>query len=244
MPERNISAFNRDTAKHGGYIYTSVDRWSSRVAVARQTDEIIRLIELNFSRSIGIVDVGCGDGTLTLELARRFRPESIRGIDPAASAVEAATKRIPSHLSERIGFEVDDIYKVRARPGEVLAVARGVLHHLDDPQGAITRLCRHFPAIVALEPNGYSPFLKVIEKVSTYHRLHDEKSYWPPTLSRWFEENGFSVMRQIYFGVVPYFCPTPIARTLKSVEPLFEALPFIREITCGTNLVLYSKGKL
>jgi hypothetical protein len=83
----------------------------------------------------------------------------------------------------------------------------------------------------------------LLRALETFNSLgtHDEKSYWPPTLNRWFEENGFSVVRQIYFGVVPYFCPMPIARTLKSVEPLFEALPLIREITCGTNLVLYSK---
>ena len=242
MAERNINAFNCDTASHGGYVYTSVDRWSSRVAVGRQTDELVRLIELNFSRSIGIVDIGCGDGALTLELARRFQPDHIRGIDPAALAVEAAQKRIPTNLTESIGFEVDDIYQVQARQGEGLAVARGVLHHLDDPQAAIAQLCKHFPAVVALEPNGYNPMLKIIEKASTYHRLHDEKSYWPPTLNGWFERNGFCVVRQTYFGVVPYFCPTPIAKTLKSIEPLVEALPFIREIACGTSLVLYRKN--
>jgi len=51
MRERNISQFNQDTASHGGYVYTSVERYSSQVATARQTDEIISLLERNFPRS-------------------------------------------------------------------------------------------------------------------------------------------------------------------------------------------------
>ena len=96
--------------------------------------------------------------------------------------------------------------------------------------------------MIIVEPNGYNPVLKVIEKVSPYHRAHDEKSYWPPTLNAWFRRNGFSVVKQKFFGVVPFFCPTPIAKSLKAIEPPIEALPITRHLACGTNLVLYRKG--
>jgi len=84
--------------------------------------------------------------------------------------------------------------------------------------------------------------LKVIEKVSTYHRQHDEKSYWPPALNRWFEASGFSVQSQLSFGLVPYFCPTPVAKCLKLAEPVVETLPGIKLRSCGTNLMLYRKA--
>ncbi|MGH9561321.1 MAG: class I SAM-dependent methyltransferase, partial [Terracidiphilus sp.] len=189
--ERNIAAFNADTVQHGGYVYTTVDRWSSHYATGRQTDELVRMLFENYSSSIRIVDIGCGDGTFTKEIANRFRASAIRGIDPAANAVRAASSQLAQGLSGIVSFETGDIYSIEAR-GEDLAIVRGVLHHLDRPKEAITQLARQFPAVLALEPNGYNPAMKIIEKTSSYHRQHDEKSYWPPLLNSWFEEVGLS----------------------------------------------------
>ena len=241
MPERNIRAFNNDITSHGGYVYATGERWSSRVTTERQTDEIISLLERNFPPSVRIADLGCGDGTFTFEIARRFRPSHIWGIDPAALAIEAAQRRTTSDLESSVSFEVGSIYDVKPKQGETVAVIRGVLHHLDDVRAAIAHLATQFQAIIILEPNGYSPILKIIEKLSPYHRAHDEKSYWPPALNRWFEASGFSVSSQLCFGLVPCFCPTPVAKFLKIAEPIVEAVPFVKNVSCGTNLILYKK---
>jgi hypothetical protein len=81
--------------------------------------------------------------------------------------------------------------------------------------------------------------MKLIEKFSPYHQQHDEKSYPPSSLNRWFRAQGLSVVEQDYFLLVPYFCPTPLAKLLSLAEPTFEALPIVRQICCGSNLVLY-----
>lgn len=241
-PERNIAVFNADAGRHGGYVYTASDRWSSRHATRRQADQLIRMLTENFPRSIRIADIGCGDGTFTIDIANRFRPSAIRGIDPAAKAIETARARIPAGLFGSVSFEVGDIYDIESK-AEVVAVTRGVLHHLDRPQAAIAALGRQFTSVIALEPNGYNPAMKIIEKTSAYHRQHDEKSYLPRTLNRWFKREGFSIMAQKYFCLVPYFCPTQLARILGMAEPCFESLPVIRQICCGTNLVLYGRLK-
>ena len=238
--ERSIEAFNADTAAHGGYVYTAIDRWSSRYATGRQTEKLIQMLAENFPRSVQVVDIGCGDGAFTMEIAERFGPSTIRGIDPAANAVNAARARIPSRLSSSVSFEVGSIYDIENK-GETVAVARGVLHHLDRPQAAIAQLAKQFTSVIALEPNGYNPVMKIIENTSQYHRRHDEKSYWPPTLNRWFTQEGFSVVAQRFFCLVPYFCPTPAARILSRVESAIESLPVVRQICCGTNLVLYRR---
>ena len=238
--ERSIAAFNADTEAHGGYIYTSVDRWSSRYASRRQTDELLRMLVEHVNASIRIADIGCGDGTFTLEIAERFRPIAIRGIEPAANAIAAAKGRIPANLSCSVTFEVGDIYALRSE-GEALAIARGVLHHLDRPRKAIAQLAKHFTFVLTLEPNGYNPVTKLIEKTSAYHREHDEKSYWPPSLNRWFEQEGFRLVSQKFFCIVPYFCPTAAARLLKLVEPIVEWLPGVRQVCCGTNFALYRR---
>jgi SAM-dependent methyltransferase len=238
--EKNIAVFNADADRHGGYVYTAIDRWSARHASGRQADHLLRMLTENFPASIRVVDIGCGDGTFTMDIAERFRPSAIRGIDPAAKAIEIARARIPPHLSGSVSFEVGNIYNIESKD-EVVVVARGVLHHLDRPQAAIARLAEQFTAVVALEPNGYNPAMKIIEKTSAYHRQHDERSYWPLTLNRWFKREGFSIVAQKYFCLVPYFCPTRLARILSMAEPCFESLPVVRQICCGTNLVLYGR---
>ena len=238
--ERNVEVFNADTATHGGYVYTAVDRWSSRYATGRQTEELIEMLAANFPRTIQIVDIGCGDGTFTIDIAERFGPKSIRGIDPAGNAIDAARARIPPQLSGSVAFEVGNIYDVESK-GETVAVVRGVLHHLDRPQAAIAQLARRFASLIVKEPNGYNPMMKIIEKTSKYHREHDEKSYWPPTLNRWFVQEGYTVVAQKFFCLVPYFCPTPAAKILARAESAIESLPVVRQVCCGTNLVFYRR---
>jgi 2-polyprenyl-3-methyl-5-hydroxy-6-metoxy-1,4-benzoquinol methylase len=196
------------------------------------------MLKKHFPRAIRIVDIGCGDGAFTIQLAKQFGPSAVRGIEPAPNAVEAARRRIPEELTDKVSFEVGNMYDFLS-DGEEVAVARGVMHHLDRPELAIAHLAKQFKAVVILEPNGYNPVMKLIEKTSSYHQQHDEKSYWPGTLNRWFRAQGMSVIEQDYFLLVPYFCPTPIAKVLSRVEPAFESLPLVRQICCGTNLVLY-----
>lgn len=75
-----------------------------------------------------------------------------------------------------------------------LAYLRGVLHHMDRPIDALAEALRLAPLIVVVEPNGYNPGLKLLERVSRYHREHGEKSYAPRRLDRWVESVGGTVV--------------------------------------------------
>jgi len=243
--EQNIDRFNDDVDARGGYVYTDGQRFSSVLATRIQSEGIVRALREHFPGSPRILDAGCGDGTYTLELARTLQPRRIVGFDPAQRAVAAATAAIPDALKDTLSFEVGDVYDVdtRYRPGEFdIVVVRGMLHHLYDVRRAIAAMARVFEAVLVLEPSGYNPILKGIEKLSSYHRLHEEKSYWPPALNRWFKEAGFSVQMQRYFCIVPYFCPTSVAKALWRVQPFFEAIPLLHKVYCGTNLVLYRRN--
>lgn len=83
--------------------------------------------------------------------------------------------------------------------------------------------------------------MKLIEKCSAYHRQHEEKSYWPPLLNKWFQRNHFDTVDQKYFSIVPYFCPDWLARVLRANETIFEKIPLIHKYYCGSNLVLYRR---
>lgn len=242
--EKNIKIFNKDASKNAGYLYTSDQLYSAKTATRKQTEEVLKLLNKYFSKKIKIVDIGCGDGKHTVELFKDFSPKLIVGIDPAKEAIKIAKKRLINLYKGRLLFRIGNIYSINKlfkKHQFDLAIIRGVLHHLYKPQDAIQKLSQVFPAIIVIEANGFNPILKVIEKVSPYHREHEEKSYFPPLLNSWFKRQGFKVITEKYCGIVPYFCPDPLAKFLKSLEPFFENIPVLNRLYCACNYILYKK---
>lgn len=242
--EKNISVYNEDIKKLGRYEYTGDDRYSAITAGKKQSEEILKSIKsLRLKKPYQILDVGSGDGTYTFELYEKLNPQLIVGFDFAKSGVEIAKKRIKKKDAKKIKFVNSSIYNVDKKIKERfdVAVIRGVLHHLYYPEEGIKAVCKLANVIVVAEPNGYSPLMKIMEKASPYHRKHEEKSYWPPTLNKWFEENGFRVKKQYFFGPVPFFFPETPARMIKKIEPYIENVPYLNRIYCATNLIIYEK---
>ena len=154
------------------------------------------------------------------------------GVDAAASAIESAKRRAAGHDS--VDFEVVDIYSL-PEPDELfdVAVVRGMLHHLYDAPAAIERISRVAREVVVVEPNGYNPILKIIEKVSPYHVEHEEKSYAPARLDSWFQRCGGEVVGREYIGLVPIFSPDWLATVCKALEPLVERIPLLKHLGCA-----------
>jgi ubiquinone/menaquinone biosynthesis C-methylase UbiE len=235
--------YNHDVIANGGYLYTGKSVYSACVATQKQTDEIHRLIRKFFKPPLRILDMGCGDGTYTLQMLQAIRPKEIVGFDIAEEAIAIATERIPKG-AKNISFTAGDAYRMskKYKQGQFdLGVFRGVLHHMEQPQKAIAEVAKIMDWVLVLEPNGFNPVLKVIEKISPYHKNHGEKSYWPPTLDRWFTDAGYRVASKKYFSIVPYFCPKILVHLLKLVEPVLERIPLLNRFYCGGILVLYRK---
>jgi len=241
--EKNIEQFNKDVNNLGGYAYTDQNIYSAVTASKKQSEEILEVIKSQFKKPLRIIDVGSGDGTYTFELFEKLNPKVIVGFDFAKEGVKIANERIKKKAANKIKFIESSIYDVNKKIKDKfnVAVVRGVLHHLYQPQKGINVISKLADTIIVAEPNGYSPIMKIMEKVSPYHRKHEEKSYWPPTLNSWFKKNGFRVQKQEFFGIVPFFFPEPLVRLIKIVEPFLESIPYLNRIYCGTNLIVYEK---
>lgn len=61
-----------------------------------------------------VLEVGCGDGRLTLRYADRTR--SVLALDPDASAIEQAHASLPEQLRHTVTFRVADITSVDLPP--------------------------------------------------------------------------------------------------------------------------------
>jgi SAM-dependent methyltransferase len=232
MPKPSaVDAFNRDAVANDGYLYTSNARLSSALANRRLTDAVLASADFRGKR---VLDVGCGDGTYTMDLFDRGGPAMIRGVDRADRAIEIARGRTQS---EAITFEVCSAESLPLANGSFdIALLRGVLHHLDRPFDALREAMRVARTIVVTEPNGFNPVLKILERVSTYHLEHEERSFFPTMFHGWARDLGGTVRSPRFVGLVPFFCPDPIARMLKAIEQTIEHMPLLRSICCGTHV--------
>ncbi len=106
------------------------------------------------------LDVGCGTGALTAELARRLGPESVSALDPSEPFVAAVRERLPG-VSVHLG--VGEALPFADRTFDA-ALAQLVLSFLEDGRQGIagmTRVTRPggLVAICDWRPGGESPTL-------------------------------------------------------------------------------------
>jgi SAM-dependent methyltransferase len=230
MPGDVYQPFNEDVERHGGYQYALADRRSTTHVNRRFSDVIQTGVPMEGAR---VVDVGCGDGTYTAELVRETRAASVLGIDPAGAAIALARERHGTQ-GGRLAFR-NCLAADLVRDGERfdVAVYRGVIHHVGDPAAEIALGLRLAPTVFFLEPNGWNPVLKALERVSPYHRSHGERSFVALRYRRWIEAAGGETARVRFFGLVPIFSPDWLVSLGAALEPLVEALPGLRTLVCG-----------
>lgn len=107
-----------------------------------------------------LLDVGCGPGTITVDLAQRVAPGRVTGIDRAEGIVaEAAAFAKEQGVS--VTFETGDVYALRYADASFDIVhAHQVLQHLSDPVAALREMRRvtRGGGVVAVRDGDYSCF--------------------------------------------------------------------------------------
>jgi ubiquinone/menaquinone biosynthesis C-methylase UbiE len=231
-PRQGVDPFNTDAAGGEGYIYTTAGQFSSRHVLDRHFELILGLGRIQ-GRSV--VDIGCGDGFSTFRFWDQAHPARMAGVDPADNAIKVANRK----RGERpIEFRVLDANRVPYDDASFdVAIIQGVLHHADDPQATIREGLRVAREIVILEPNGLNPGLKLLEKVSPYHREHNERSYSRRKLRAWVETAGGRVADEKFAVFVPIFSPGWLARPMAALEPAVEAIPGLRAVSCSVYVL-------
>jgi trans-aconitate 2-methyltransferase len=74
-----------------------------------------------------VVDLGCGPGTLTIHLARRWPGARVRGLDSSAEMIESARD-----LGSTVDFDVADVRDWHAGNDTAVVVANAVLQWVPD----------------------------------------------------------------------------------------------------------------
>jgi SAM-dependent methyltransferase len=90
-----------------------------------------------------VLDIGCGPGTITVDLARRVAPGEVLGIDLAAEVVAQAEAHGREAGVTNVRFATGDVYALDLEDASVDVVhAHQVLQHLGDPVAALREMRR------------------------------------------------------------------------------------------------------
>ncbi|WP_116449390.1 methyltransferase domain-containing protein [Blastococcus litoris] len=110
---------------------------------------------------LDLLDVGCGPGTITVDLAERVAPGRVLGIDVSADPL-AEARAAAERAGVAVTFEVGDVYALAAEDDSFDVVhAHQVLQHLTDPVAALremARVCRP-GGVVAVRDVDYGAFV-------------------------------------------------------------------------------------
>ena len=233
--KRNVSRFNSDVAANEGYLYTTNARFSSLVANRRQTEATLAAIPAGAKT---LIDIGCGDGTYTAAI-KAARPDlACTGFDPASAAVESARRKFTD-----VEYIIGDLLDPATHPVRKfdVGVVRGVIHHLPDAAIGIANALRLSDTIILIEPNGDNPILKWLEKNSRYHIEHEEQSFSAVQLQEWCRKAGGNVRSIGHIGFVPFFFPTPPARLIYALQPMFEKIGPLKRRFGAQIVIVYGK---
>ncbi|GAC1381517.1 MAG: methyltransferase domain-containing protein [Acidimicrobiales bacterium] len=108
-----------------------------------------------------LLDVGCGPGTITVDLARRVAPGPTVGVDASAAVVAEARSAAPSAGAPTVTFRTGDVYALDFDDASFDVVhAHQVLQHLSDPVAALGEMRRVLApgGILAVRDGDYGAF--------------------------------------------------------------------------------------
>ncbi len=117
--ERSTPEFNTDVLRHGGYVYSTSERLSCRLSNQRMTEAVLSMAQVEGRR---VIDVGCGDGTYSCELAKAGA-RAVLGTDAATEGIESARRRFSDQPN--LAFEEMDVYSMDVDERFDVAVVRG-----------------------------------------------------------------------------------------------------------------------
>ncbi len=98
-------------------------------------DEVLALLHLEGSERV--LDVGCGDGRVTAEIANRVPRGSVVGADPSQDMISFASSHFSSEIHANLRFQVADVRSLPFPDEFDLVVSFNALHWVPDQDAAL-----------------------------------------------------------------------------------------------------------
>ncbi|MBK8437488.1 MAG: methyltransferase domain-containing protein [Austwickia sp.] len=120
-----------------------------------------------------LLDLGCGPGSITLDLAARVAPGPVLGVDASATVIETARAAAAERADCTTRFAVGDLYALDLPDDSFdIVFAHQVLQHLTDPVAALREMAR------VIRPGGLIAVRDADFATFSWYPAHDGLTRW------------------------------------------------------------------
>jgi trans-aconitate 2-methyltransferase len=109
----------------------------ARIAALQEAMAAEVLALLNLTGSERVLDLGCGNGKVTAEIAARVPDGSVMGVDASSEMISFAASHYPPSDHPNLHFEASDIRRIRFHGEFDLVVSFNALHWIPDQGEAL-----------------------------------------------------------------------------------------------------------
>ena len=215
---------------------------------SRRATDWVRFFLPHLHPGMRVLDLGCGVGSITLDLAEIVAPGQVVGVDADASQLEVARASASARGLPNARFEVADAYALPfPNNAFAAALAHTLLIHLREPERALRELRRVVRpgGVVAVSDDDFgtavlSPSDPLVEEaISLLVRVVQHNGgnpYYARHLRRCFLEAGF--VRTVGHAVAADYYGTAEATRwfARLIDPLFRDPAFL-EVVIGQGWV-------
>ena len=104
----------------------------------------IRALDAIIPHNASVIDVGTGTGQIATILALRGEKRTVVGVDLTLEQLQEAERFREKASMQHPILVRSDLFALPFKPGSFdIVISRGVVHHTQDPEGAIRRIVRH-----------------------------------------------------------------------------------------------------
>ena len=198
-------------------------RWKRRVG----------MLSSHIKEGMEVLEVGCGPGYFTQELAKT--KARITAIDISPDFLNIAQKKVGS---AQVKFKIENAYDLTFPDHSFdLIVGSSVLHHLEIDQALeeFFRVLKRSGSIYFTEPNMLNPHIFLMMKVPPLRKLAciapDETAFIKKILKRKMSKAGFQEIHITPFDFLHPLTPKGIIPVVEKMGLIAERIPFLKEIS-------------
>jgi SAM-dependent methyltransferase len=229
MPERITKEIQhgRFLAKHGaGEIWN----WESPAGKLRWARRV-KMIGGHLKPGMTILELGCGTGSFTGELARSGADVIAIDVSPELLEIARANSSAPN-----VRYEIQNAYALTYSDATFDSiVGSSILHHLEIEEALreIYRVLKPNGTIYFTEPNMLNPQIAIQKNVPWIKRRlgdsPDETAFFRWSMRRLLEQTGYGNIQIDPFDFLHPKTPVPLIDPLNALGHFFENIPVFSE---------------
>ena len=167
--------------------------------------ELISMLDLKGNEFL--LDIGCGDGKVTAEIASYLRAGFVMGIDNSEEMISLAKKKFPSNVYPNLSFFNQDARNLKFYQKFDVVFSNAALHWVLDHRPVLKGIYRSLKPFgrVVVQMGGKGNASQVIEVVNEIMKKVEWKAYFekfsfpygfyaPEEYNGWLQEAGFVVV--------------------------------------------------